>query len=237
MIQFSIVINTYQRDDNLSPHYLQRALNSVLNQTYQNFKIFLIGDKYENNDEFISILNKINSEKIYYENLTYAKERDKYKSTNKELLWKYGGCNANNYGIQKSLGDGFEYICHLDHDDEWYPNHLELLNDAINRTGALWLCTKSEYINNLVYPTNSSELDLIPYRPKPENLIHSSTCINFKEIPLRYRDVYEETGKSGYPADADLWERISKFMEEKNIHGFIINKITCKHKTEGYEKR
>ena len=237
MTRFSIVINTYQRDDNSTPTYLKRALDSVLNQTYQDFKIFLIGDKYENNDEFISILKHVDVDKIYYENLPFAKERDKYKTTDKQLLWKYGGCNAANYGIEKSLEEGFEYICHLDHDDEWYPNHLESLNDAIEKTGTSWLCTKSEYVHNMVYPPVRSELELIPYRPIPENLIHSSTCINFKKIPLRYRDVYEETGKSGYPADADLWFRISKFMEENATYGFIVNKITCQHKTEGYEKR
>jgi hypothetical protein len=113
---------------------------------------------------------------------------------------------------------------------------LEILNDAILKTESLWLCTKSEYIRNLVYPNINSENYLIPYYPQPEGLIHSSTCINFKKIPLRHRNVFEETGISGLPGDADLWERITVFLHENKQNGILINKITCKHLDEGYER-
>ena len=61
-----------------------------------------------------------------------------------------------------SVIDGFEYICHLDHDDEWYPNHLSSLNQAIIETKSLWLCTKSEYIGGRILPNINGE-DLIPF--------------------------------------------------------------------------
>jgi len=68
-------------------------------------------------------------------------------------------------------------------------------------------------------------------------LIHSSTCINFKKIPLRHRNIFEETGVSGLPGDADLWLRISNYLKENNLNGILINKITCKHIEEGYERK
>lgn len=43
-----------------------------------------------------------------------------------------------------------------------------------------------------------------PFQPKESSLIHSSVCMNFKKIPLYYRDVFEETANIGLPADADL---------------------------------
>ena len=46
-------------------------------------------------------------------------------------LWSYGGVNAMNYGVTKSLENGYEYICHLDHDDWWLPNHLFEINKCI----------------------------------------------------------------------------------------------------------
>jgi glycosyltransferase involved in cell wall biosynthesis len=233
MIKFSIVITTYQRKDGSTPNVLKRALDSVFNQDYQNFKIYVIGDKYEDNSEFESIFTGYPKEKIYYENLPFAKERDNYKD--KWLIWRYAGCFANNYGIDKSISDGFEYVCHLDHDDEWYPNHLSSLNNAIEKTNSLWLCTKSEYVSNKILPNINSNLELVPFLPIPEGLIHSSTCINFKKIPLRHRNVYEETGKMGLPGDADLWSRTAEYFRQNNLFGILVNKITCKHIDEGFE--
>jgi len=235
MIQFAIVITTYQRKDGSTPKYLKNALDCVFNQIYQNFKVYVIGDKYENNEEFISLFKNYPQDKIYFENLPFAKERDVY--TDKWLIWKYAGCYANNYGIDKSISDGYEYVCHLDHDDEWYPNHLLVLNDAIIKTNSLWLCTKSEYVSNRVLPELSSSEELINYYPQPQGLIHSSTCINFKKIPLRHRNVYEETGISGLPGDADMWQRITNFLKSNGQNGTLINKITCKHLEEGYERK
>jgi len=234
MINFSIVITTYQRKDGNTPKYLKRALQSIFDQDYHLFKIYVIGDKYENNEEFESIFNEFPKDKIYFENLPIAHERDKY--TDKTLVWKYAGCFANNYGINKSISDGYEYVCHLDHDDEWYPNHLSSLNDAIIKTNSLWLCTKSEYEHFMEYPMINSDLELVEFNPTPEGLIHSSTCINFKKIPLRHRNVFEETGLSGLPGDADLWYRIREYFNGNNLKGVLVNKITCKHIEEGYEK-
>lgn len=233
-MDFGVVISTYKRKDGLTPQLLTRAINSVLSQDYQNFKIFVIGDKYEDNDEFVSIFEKINNEKVNFENLDIVPEREKYE--NKWLVWKYGGVTSYNYGIEKSISFGFDYICHLDHDDEWEMSHLSSLKSAIEETNAFWLCTKSQYVNNLVYPKISETVNLIPYYPEPEKIIHSSVCINFKEIPLRYRDVYSDTGVEGLPADADMWVRVSEYLKSINKHGYIVNKITCKHTEEGYER-
>jgi glycosyltransferase involved in cell wall biosynthesis len=44
-----VTIHTYQRADGQTPVFLSKAIQSVINQSYQNFKIFIVGDKYENN--------------------------------------------------------------------------------------------------------------------------------------------------------------------------------------------
>lgn len=194
---FAIVITTYQKKDGSTPFFLRRALDSIFNQDYENFMVFIIGDKYDDNQEFIDICSSYNQEKMNYENLPFAAERDKY--TDKWIVWSYGGCYANNYGIDKSVNMGYEYICHLDHDDEWLPNHLSSLKNGIDKTNSLFLCTKSEYVSNIILPNNGSNLDLIPFIPSGGKLIHSSTCINFKKIPLRHRNIYEETGAVGQP--------------------------------------
>lgn len=232
---FAIVITTYQKKDGSTPFFLRRALDSVFKQDYENFMVFIIGDKYDDNQEFIDICSSYNQEKMNYENLPFAAERDKY--TDKWIVWSYGGCYANNYGIDKAVNMGYEYICHLDHDDEWLPNHLSSLKNGIDKTNSLFLCTKSEYVSNNILPNNGSNLDLIPFIPSGGKLIHSSTCINFKKMPLRHRNIYEETGAIGQPGDYDMWERVGKYLVSNGLTGYIINKVTCKHLDEGYERR
>jgi len=235
-MKLSIVIATYYRKDGSTKECLTKALDSVFNQTYQDFKVYLIGDKYENNDEIIEIVSKYDSNKIYFENLSYAKERDLY--SDKWVIWSYGGVNAVNIGIDKSLSDGYEYICHLDHDDYWEPTHLEEINKCIELTGSDWICTKSTYNNprNFLPKINSDEL-YVPFYPTYAGLIHSSVCMNFRKIPLKYRDIFEETQKLGLPADGDLWERTKGYIISNNLISICINKLTCHHDEEGFERK
>jgi hypothetical protein len=61
--------------------------------------------------------------------------------------------------------------------------------------------------------------------------------MNFKRIPLLYRDLYELTNKVGLPADADLWERVRPYIESNKLKSYYINKLTCNHNEEGYSMR
>ena len=116
-MKLGILITTYQKYDGTTPFLLKRAIESIKNQSYQDYTLIIIGDKYDDNEEFESICNEVDlKDKIVYKNLPYAKEREKYSLSSKEL-WSAGGVNARNYGIDFGLELGLEYICHLDHDD------------------------------------------------------------------------------------------------------------------------
>jgi glycosyltransferase involved in cell wall biosynthesis len=52
MTKFAIVITTYKRSDGSTPFYLKRALSSILNQDYDQYKIFVNGDKNEEKEKF-----------------------------------------------------------------------------------------------------------------------------------------------------------------------------------------
>jgi glycosyltransferase involved in cell wall biosynthesis len=234
-MKLGIVIATYMRKDGSTPKYLTRALDSIFNQTYKNFKVYLIGDRYEDNEEINNIVSKYDNTKLMFKNLSVAKERDFY--SNKNALWSYGGVNAANIGVDLSLSEGNNYICHLDHDDYWENNHLSLINDCINETNSSWVCTKSNYVRNRVLPTVIGEGKYINFLPKSSSLIHSSVCMDFKTIPLKYRDIFLETGIVGLPTDADLWERCRHHILQNNLKSTLINQITCHHIEEGFEKR
>lgn len=222
------------REDGSTPFYLRRALTSIFNQKYKNFKIFLIGDKYENESEILNIISEYNKTKIFFENLPYAKERDSY---GRHALWSYGGVNATNFGIKKALSEGFDYICHIDHDDWWYEDHLELINKCIYETNSDWMCTLSTHLNpNVFLPNITEKSKYVDFLPISCGLIHSSVCMNFKKIPLEYRDLYLEFGSVGHPADADLWDRCRHHIMYNELKSTLINKLTCRHDEEGYTR-
>lgn len=51
-MKLGIVIATYQKSDDSTPFLLKRAIESIKNQTHQDYLLIIIGDKYENNNEF-----------------------------------------------------------------------------------------------------------------------------------------------------------------------------------------
>jgi glycosyltransferase involved in cell wall biosynthesis len=230
-MKLGIIIPTYQKPDGLTPFLLKRAIESIKKQTYRDYLLIIIGDKYENNSEFEAICNDKELEgKIIYKNLPIAKEREKYPAGSKEL-WSAGGVNACNYGINLGLESGLTYICHLDHDDYWHPQHLELIVHTIKTTNnPAFIYSCGTYFNSyLPYVPLTNEI--IISNPQPGKTIHSSTCINVNKIPLLYRDVYQETGMIE-PADADMWTRVSKYIIDNELTSFLITSITCYHLTE-----
>ena len=234
-IKIGIIIPTYQRNDGKTLGYLKRALTSIKNQTFKNYKVFLIGDRYENNEEFNEIASSIiDVDKIYFENLPVAQERDNY--TNKLAIWNYGGVNSTNHGIEISLKHGYNYISHLDHDDHWLPEHLLGISRVIAETSSPFICTKSTY-GGAILPSMTSFNEIIDFTPGCGRLIHSSVCVNFNLIPLRYRDLFKETGQVSDPSDGDLWNRIGEWLKNNNKKGYLFNKTTCTHEEEGYERR
>lgn len=101
--KISVIITTYGRTNEL-----KRALNSILNQTYNNLEILIIDD---NKDDSISkqvfqIIKSYNDPRIIY-------------IKNKTNL---GGALSRNVGIDNSSGN---YIAFLDDDDEYLPDKIK----------------------------------------------------------------------------------------------------------------
>ena len=98
---FSIIIPLYNREKTIS-----RAINSILNQTYQDFEIIVIDDCSTDNS----------AEKVYEFKLRDSRIKYIKNEMNQER------CISRNKGIQIALG---KYVCFLDSDDYHLPIHLE----------------------------------------------------------------------------------------------------------------
>jgi len=231
-----ITIHTYQRADGQTPQFLLRAIQSIVNQSYQNYKIFIVGDKYEDNQEFEDIINGFIeiADKIVYENLHFAHERDKYLGINNTALWNCGGANALNHANNLAKAHGITKVCHLDHDDVWLPNHLQLIADAIiSKQNPAFIYTLSRYLHNPVFPEMVVDGQVVEYYPAYCSLIHSSIYMDLEQVHFPYRDLWAEEGRY-FPSDGDMWERVSAKCRANNLKSYVIRQVTCIHENENY---
>lgn len=100
MDKITVIIPTYNR-----ARTLDRAINSVLNQSYSNIEVIVIDDNSKDNTT--EIIQHISDKRLKYIKLNENK----------------GACFARNLGIENSTG---EYIAFQDSDDEWYRDKLEI---------------------------------------------------------------------------------------------------------------
>lgn len=105
-MHFTVVIPLYNKEK-----YIIRAIESVLNQTYDDVEIIVIDDG--STDSSLSKVKKIKSSKIRIIQQENA-----------------GVSAARNKGIANAK---FKYIAFLDADDEWHTRYLEKIYELIKR--------------------------------------------------------------------------------------------------------
>ncbi len=111
----SVYTPTYNRGSLL----IQRALPSVLAQTYKNFEYIIVGDCCTDNTA--ELVAKINNPRIRFYNL--PKRGYRYPPT-VENHWLAGPVVPANKALQMVKG---KWIARIDDDDVWTPDHLEEL--------------------------------------------------------------------------------------------------------------
>ncbi len=120
----SVVISTYDR-----PERLDKALESVCNQTLSDFEVIVVDDCSPDKDAVHAVLEKWHAT---------------FEGRQVELVGMRLGensgyqCMPKNRGIEMARGD---YIAYLDDDNTWRPNHLSVLVKAI----------ESDFSTDMVY--------------------------------------------------------------------------------------
>ena len=173
----SVIIPTFGR-----PALLNRAIESVLEQTYDNFEVIVVDDNDEESDfrkETEAIMSK------YEENnqITYIKHK-----------YNKNGAAARNTGITNSNGS---YLCFLDDDDYFLPNKLDyqlkVFEENVDASAVYcgWIKKKIKY-----YPKYegdmTKELLLMDYEPITPTLMFKRESIiklnGFDENYKRHQD-------------------------------------------------
>lgn len=108
-MKFSVIVPVYNVEK-----YLAKCIESIVNQTNQDFELLLVNDGTKDNSQKI-----IDEYVVKYPNKVYG------------FIKENGGLSdARNYGVEKAKG---EYIIFIDSDDYVDAELLEKVNDAIEK--------------------------------------------------------------------------------------------------------
>ena len=170
--------------------YTIRAIDSLLNQDFQDFELIIIDDgSKENNRE--SLMDYVEK---YEDKISYIRHSNR------------GQSESVNRGVLYSLG---EYITIIDSDDEYKPNHLSTCLREINELDLI--CSTSETIvdnDNDYYVPDKNDLT---------KLIHLDEVILFGTLFGRKKVFNSIDFKTGFAADADFYEQATKLFRVKKL--------------------
>lgn len=121
----SAIITTHNRE----PDMVLRAVNSVLNQTYQNIELIVVDDSSPSFAQRAAVEQSVRS---ISEDILYLKH---------EVC--QGACAARNTGLSHAKG---YYIGFLDDDDEWLPTKIEEQLKGFHDENTGWVYSQIIYI-------------------------------------------------------------------------------------------
>lgn len=141
----SIIIPMYN-----SESYIGQTIQSVLDQSCQDFEIIVMNDGSTDNSEAVVMSMQAKDKRIRY----------KYKPNS-------GVSDTRNKGIEIMKG---EYVAFLDADDVWKQDNLQKKIDLLNQTGKGWVFSNLEYIDENNQPLTVPVGNFKPYN-LTENLL------------------------------------------------------------------
>ena len=170
--------------------YVKRAIESVLQQDFQDFELIIIddGSKEIGREKLMQYATK-NEDKISY-----------IRHSNR------GQSESINRGISYSVG---EYITIIDSDDEYKPNHLSACLKAVSNLDLI--CSTTETVvdsdNDYYVPDKNDQTKLIHL----DNVILFGTLFGLKKVFTSIQF------KNGFAADADFYEKASAQFQVKKL--------------------
>lgn len=191
------IITTHNRD----VYMVERALKSIVNQTYDNIEVIIVDDSSPDFKQRSAVEKMALTYRNSVKNLIYIKHEN-----------SKGACKARNDGVAASNGD---IIGFLDDDDEWLPDKVRLMLPLIKDHKGLVYC--GSYIKNDIDGSVKIKSTCFKRGYLYEELLKNDNFIGSTSFPLIKREALERV--KGFdemlPAaqDIDLWLRISKEFE------------------------
>ncbi|MCP2027236.1 glycosyltransferase involved in cell wall biosynthesis [Flavobacterium sp. HSC-32F16] len=187
MVYFSIIIPLYNKEN-----FIENTIQSVLNQTFQDFEIIIVNDGSTDKSE----------EKI----LQFKDDRIQYFSKKNE-----GVSQTRNFGLTKANA---AFVVFLDADDYWYPDFLETMHHYSTLfpkqkvfAAAIEIETSKKTFRAAYSIRKTGDFEFVNYfrASSKESVILTSGTV-FKKSIFKKTGVFDPNIQSGQ--DTDLWIRI-----------------------------
>src|SRR5712692_33942 len=207
----SVLIPTYNRAELL----VKRSVASVLQQTYPHFEIVIVGDACTDNTE--ALLRDLDDPRIRFHNLAVRGDYPK----DPFLQWLVAGSAPANHALRMARG---KWIACLDDDDEFSPDHLEVL---------LALCLRNRV--EFAYCIMDMEVDPDVWRPVgsyPPHLGQICTAAVLYGAHLKCFRWDLEAWRLKEPNDWNLWKR----MWGAGVRMGFVDRVLGKHSLEHWPR-
>lgn len=190
----SVVITTYKRP----PEMIAAAIESVLNQTYENIELFIVDDSPEDYSERVRV-------KEYCESID--DRRVKYV----QHIVNQGACVARNTGMNLCNGS---FISFLDDDDEYLPTRIERMLKCFDADDIVMVYCDAAMFNNGVYRNkNYSDLNS-PHEGYVYDEIMKKNFIGSTSMVVIRTDILKSVGGFNPEMEAsqdwETWTRVSQ---------------------------
>ncbi len=215
MPSISVVVPLYNKEN-----HINRCLDSIFNQTYQDFEIIVVNDGSTDNSE---------------------KRVHDYSDSRLRLINKQNGgeASARNCGIENSQTDT---IAFLDSDDQWLPGFLEKIIYLKNKYPEAKVYSTAVYHNNgsrFTYPTINKM-----YPKKWDGIIQgkeifqigfpfNSSSIAINRQTLDQYGYFDENLKIG--TDSDMWFRLILLVPFAHSHDYLSEVFLDSQNRTNYE--
>ncbi len=194
---FSVVIPSYNRKT-----MVEKTVDSVLNQTFQNFEIILVDDGSTDGS---------------FEHLSRLYLNEKKVIIIKQVNLERGA--ARNNGLKTAIG---EYVQFLDSDDTLLNHHLEDLNQTIQRLHPDFISTKFDFAKDgRLIPSDNSKLKEGYYNYNlflTGNPFACNVCVRRSNPKLR---LFEEDRKYSIKED---WMFFLENLSDQKI--YLLDRVT-----------
>jgi hypothetical protein len=242
MLRICVIMATYFRKNGTSKENISRALRILESQTYSNFKLFLIGDHYDNNDEFEELCKSYTKDIFYKNNEEHYRH---YTFLNKKTYWAIGGGLAIKTGVEKAMEENYDYYFHLDDDDMWSDKHIETVVNHIHQFPfADFILTKSAYCDTYLPRVNVSHTFYNNYTPCGGDSVHASHVYKLKSLGNTVLNVIndnhilanklnnKQTNETIDPGDMTILNTIGKMVTNNEIKSLYIPITTVSKDSE-----
>jgi hypothetical protein len=245
-VNLIISFTTYPRDGIATYGLLEKTFKSLIDdQDLSNFNILIIvvGDDYMNLDELRPIFNGFNCE-FYNININNAL-RNNIKVP-KIIKWCQAVQRSKIFILEKTIQLDYDYIL-MSADDELYLNKkIETSFDYIKKYDYPdFIFNLGKHINGQIIPNNTN----IDSYPQPSNCISSGTIYklrnkDFINIIINFRkqrwsalenliNMNNKVYKNIKPEDAELWNYLEKYFNNKQFKSILIPIVLIDHYSEG----